>query len=54
MEDDKSARPTLLVMDDVDVESSVENPDIVEKNYNKIMGETISALDPLRRKIIFL
>lgn len=54
MEDDTSARPTLLVLDDVDVEKSVDNTDIIEKNYNKIVGETISALDPLRRKIIFL
>jgi hypothetical protein len=54
MEDEKSARPTLLILDDIDVSKSVENTDIIEKNYNKITGETISALDPLQRKIIFL
>ena len=36
MEDESSARPTLLILDDIDVSSSVVNPDIVEANYNKI------------------
>ena len=54
MESDTSARPTLLILDDIDVEKSVDNPDIIEKNFNKITGETISALDPLNRKVVFL
>lgn len=54
MDNDTSSRPTLLILDDIDVEKSVHNPDIIDKNYNKIKGETISALDPLKRKIVFL
>jgi len=49
-----SARPTLLFLDDIDTEDSVANVNIIEANEKKILGETISALDPLRRKIIFL
>lgn len=54
MEDDSTARPTLLVLDDIDVDKSVKNPTIIEDNFNKITWETISALDPLHRKVIFL
>lgn len=49
-----SARPTLLILDDIDVSKSVSNIEIIQQNEKKILGETISALDPLRRKIIFL
>lgn len=49
-----SARPTLLVLDDIDVNKSVSNVDIINSNERKIMGETIGAMDPLKRKIIFL
>ena len=49
-----SARPTLLILDDIDVVKSVNNIDIINANEKKILGETIPALDPLRRKIIFL
>lgn len=49
-----SARPTLLVMDDIDVVKSTSNVEIINQNEKKILGETIAALDPLRRKIIFL
>jgi predicted phage terminase large subunit-like protein len=49
-----SARPTLLVLDDVDVTDSVSNPQIIWDNEKKIKTETIGAMDPLRRKIIFL
>jgi len=49
-----SARPTLLVLDDIDVVKSVNSVDIINNNEKKILWETIPALDPLRRKIIFL
>jgi phage terminase large subunit-like protein len=49
-----STRPTLLILDDIDVEKSVQNSDIIEANERKILGETIGALDPVRRRIIFL
>lgn len=49
-----SSRPTLLVLDDIDVTKSVNNVDIIRQNEQKITGETIGSLDPLRRKIIFL
>lgn len=49
-----SARPTLLILDDIDVVKSVSNIDIINANEKKILWETIAALDPLRRKIIFL
>jgi len=54
MEEEMSARPTLLILDDIDVVKSVTNSDIINQNEKKILGETIPALDPLRRKIIFL
>lgn len=54
IEEEMSARPTLLILDDIDVVKSVENIKIIDKNEKKIMGETIPALDPLRRKIVFL
>ena len=49
-----SARPTLLILDDIDVIKSVSNIDIINSNEKKILWETIPALDPLHRKIIFL
>ena len=49
-----SARPTLLVLDDIDVNKSIANVEIINSNEKKILWETIAALDPLRRKIIFL
>lgn len=54
MEEWQSARPTLLVLDDIDVIKSVNNVEIINQNEKKILWETISALDPLKRKIIFL
>ena len=54
MENDISSRPTLLILDDIDVIKSVSNVEIINQNEKKILGETISALDPLHRKIIFL
>lgn len=40
--------------DDIDVIRSVSNVQIINQNEAKIQWETIPALDPLRRKIIFL
>jgi hypothetical protein len=54
MQEGISARPTLLVLDDIDVVKSVSNVDIINQNWAKITWETIPALDPLHRKIIFL
>lgn len=51
---DTPQRPTLLILDDIDTNSSVKNPDIIEENERKILWETIGALDPLRRRVIFL
>lgn len=53
-EAEMSARPTLLILDDIDITKSVNNVDIINQNEQKIKTETIGALDPLRRKIIFL
>lgn len=54
IEEEISARPTLLILDDIDVVKSVSNVEIINQNEKKILWETIAALDPLRRKIIFL
>lgn len=50
----QTERPDLLVMDDVDVNKSVMNPDIISQNEKKILWELFGALDPLWHKIIFL
>jgi len=47
-------RPTLLFLDDIDVEKSVKNIDIIDDNERKISGETIGSLDAKKRQIIFL
>jgi len=52
--DGKSTRPTLVILDDIDVEKSVRNIDIIDSNEQKLIGETMGALDPVRRRIIFL
>lgn len=54
MEQEITSRPTLLVWDDIDVNDSVQNPQVIEKNYKKITGETIEALDQFKRQIIIL
>lgn len=54
METEMSTRPTLLICDDIDTEKSVASIALIEKNERKILSETIGALDPLKRKIIFL
>ena len=43
-----------MILDDIDVVKSVNNIDIINSNEKKILSETIAALDPLRRKVIFL
>lgn len=52
--DGDSTRPTLVIMDDIDVEKSVRSCDTIDANEKKILGETFGALDPVRRRIIFL
>lgn len=49
-----SSRPDLLILDDIDVSDSVRSYEIIEKNYNKITGETIGAMSKERSRIIFL
>lgn len=53
-EETGSSRPTLLVLDDIDVMDSVRNVDIIEKNYAKINNETIGAMSKEHSRIIFL
>lgn len=50
----QTERPDLLILDDVDVMASVENPIIIGKNERKILWELFGALDPLSHKIILL
>lgn len=50
----QTERPDLLVCDDVDVVKSVMNPEIINANERKLLGELFGALDPLDHKIIFL
>ena len=40
----KTDRPDLLIVDDIDVSDSVRNPDVIEKNYQKITWETFGAM----------
>lgn len=40
----KTDRPDLLVIDDIDVSDSVRNPDVIDKNYQKVTGETFGAM----------
>lgn len=40
----KTDRPDLLIVDDIDVSDSVRNPDIIEKNYQKVTWETFWAM----------
>lgn len=52
--DGMMSRPDLLILDDIDVEKSVRNVDIIDNNERKILGETMGALDPTNNRIIFL
>lgn len=54
IEEEKSSRPTLLILDDIDVDDSVNNINTIDKNERKVFWETVNALDPTRRRIIFL
>lgn len=53
-EETGSNRPTLLILDDIDVMDSVRNVDIIDKNEQKINNETIGAMSKERARIIFL
>ena len=48
------SRPDLLILDDIDVEKSVRNSEIIDSNERKILGETMGALDPTNNRVIFL
>ena len=51
----KTDRPDLLIVDDIDVSDSVRNPDVIEKNYQKITWETFWAMTKTwEAKIYFL
>jgi len=53
-EDTWSARPTLLILDDIDVIDSVRNIDIIDKNEKKINNETIGAMSKEKARILLL
>lgn len=40
----KTDRPDLLIVDDIDVSDSVRNPEVIEKNYQKLTWETFWAM----------
>ena len=40
----KNARPDFLIIDDIDVSDSVTNPEVINKNYEKITGETFGSM----------
>lgn len=40
----KTDRPDLLIIDDIDVSDSVRNPDVIDKNYQKVTWETFWAM----------
>lgn len=51
----RNARPDRLIIDDIDVSDSVRNPEIINKNYEKLTWETFGALSKeLKTQIIFL
>lgn len=49
----RTYRPELLILDDIDVSESVENTKIIDKNYIKLRGQTFGGL-PWNCKIIVL
>lgn len=49
-----ASRPTLLVLDDIDTSDSTFNSSVIEKNYQKVVGETIGAMDKKRARVLFL
>lgn len=50
----KNSRPTLVVLDDIDVQKSVRTASIIDENERKILGETFEAMDQARRRVLFL
>ncbi len=50
----KKTRPDLLILDDIDVDDSVNNVKVIDKNYQKLTWETFWALDKEKYQIIFL
>lgn len=40
----KTDRPDTLIVDDIDVSDSVRNPEVIDKNYMKLTGETFGAM----------
>lgn len=51
----RNARPDRLIIDDIDVSDSVRNPEIINKNYEKLTGETFGAMSKeWKNQIIFL
>jgi hypothetical protein len=52
--DGKNTRPTLLVLDDIDVEKSVQNTEIIDRNEAKIIGETMEAMSQAKNRTILL
>lgn len=53
-EEQGTKRPTLLILDDVDNNSSTLTRTVIDKNYLKITGETIGAMSKKRSRVIFL
>lgn len=49
-----SSRPTLLVLDDIDTSDSTANVQVIDKNYRKIVGETLGAMSKERSRVVFL
>lgn len=51
----RNARPDRLILDDIDVTDSVRNPEIINKNYEKLTWETFWAMSKeWKNQIIFL
>lgn len=53
-EEQGTKRPTLLILDDVDNNTSTYTRTVIDKNHLKITGETIGAMSKKRSRIIFL
>lgn len=49
-----SSRPDLLILDDIDVDDSVNNSDTIDKNIRKLKWETIWAMSKEKNRILFL
>jgi hypothetical protein len=53
-EEEGTARPDLLVIDDIDTTDSVRNKDVIDKNESKLRQQTIGAMSKEKQRIIFL